>query len=372
MTELEPHPLAQLFPPISEEELAQLGRDLALHGQLEPIVLYQGKILDGVNRYRACRRMNREPWTIEFNQESVKRTPEEYAIAANVLRRHLTQAQRAAIAVEWAERVEQDWSEGRSNTIVARVDKTGVQGGRPKTTALQDTARLVGVSVSAAYEARRIKTANETFFAELKAGRRSLGSALDEIRPPAPEPGQEPAMSATEDSRPGPESKAAETLSEIPAGGQPQAEEILGGAGSANGRTAKEMVNQPPRLTRQQRISAAWAAVASIFGFGPKSLQAYRAKGQLSDAEAIEFSDLASNADKLEVRAALLRGQSFRDAVQALAHLDPKDPIQKLHTRTVKSGGSYLGEIGAFLHIVAHGEEARAELLERLKGWPAK
>jgi hypothetical protein len=35
-------------------------------------------------------------------------------------------AQRAAIAVEWAERIEQDWSEGRSNTFVARVE-TGVQ-----------------------------------------------------------------------------------------------------------------------------------------------------------------------------------------------------------------------------------------------------
>ena len=57
--QLEPHPLAALFPPIPEEELAELGRDIALHGQVEPIVLYQGKILDGVNRYRACRLMNR-------------------------------------------------------------------------------------------------------------------------------------------------------------------------------------------------------------------------------------------------------------------------------------------------------------------------
>ena len=175
-------------------------------------------------------------------------------------------------------------------------------------------------------------------------------------------------MSATEDSE------------EIPAGDQPEAEpstssgqaESAGGAGSANGRTAKEMVNQSPRLTRQQRISAAWANVGGVFGFGQKSLQAFRAKGELTDAEAIEFADLVSNADKLEVRAALLRGQSFRDAVQALAHLAPQDPIEKLHTRTVKSGGSYLGEIGAFLHIVVHGEEVRTELLERLGGWPAK
>jgi hypothetical protein len=35
---LEPHSLAQVFPAISEEEVTELGRDIALHGQLEPIV----------------------------------------------------------------------------------------------------------------------------------------------------------------------------------------------------------------------------------------------------------------------------------------------------------------------------------------------
>jgi hypothetical protein len=39
--------------------------------------------------------MKREPWTIEFNQERVKRTPEEYVMAANVRRRHLTPGQTA-------------------------------------------------------------------------------------------------------------------------------------------------------------------------------------------------------------------------------------------------------------------------------------
>jgi hypothetical protein len=82
---LEPHPFAQLFPAISEEKVTELSRDIALHGQLEPIVLYQGKILDGVDRYKACRLINRGPWTIEFNPERVKRTPEEYVIAARKL-----------------------------------------------------------------------------------------------------------------------------------------------------------------------------------------------------------------------------------------------------------------------------------------------
>ena len=163
--------------------------------------------------------MDREPWTIEFNQESVKRTPEEYVIAANILRRHLTPARKAAIAVEWAERIEQDWAEGRCITSVARVERISGHAGRTKTTALQDTAVLVGVSVSAAYEARRIKLANETLFAELKAGLRSLGSALDEIHPPAPEPGKEPAISSTE---------ADEAVQAIPVGDQPEADEPVG------------------------------------------------------------------------------------------------------------------------------------------------
>ena len=94
-------------------------------------MLYQGKILDGVNRYRACRLMKREPWTIEFNQELVKRTPEEYVMAANVgpsSDARSTGGHRGRVG----RAVEADWAEGRSNTFVARV-KTGAQGGRPKT-----------------------------------------------------------------------------------------------------------------------------------------------------------------------------------------------------------------------------------------------
>ena len=43
-----------------------------------------------------------------------------------------------------------------------------------------------------------------------------------------------------------------------------------------------------------------------------------------------------------------------------------KQHIQDLHTKTVQSGGSFVGQIGEFLHVVAFGEQGRAELLERL------
>ena len=36
-------------------------------------------------------------------------------------------------------------------------------------------------------------------------------------------------------------------------------------------------------------------------------------------------------------------------------------------SKTVQSGGSFMGQIGEFVHAVEFGEKGRAELLERLK-----
>ena len=56
----------------------------------------------------------------------------------------------------------------------------------------------------------------------------------------------------------------------------------------------------------------------------------------------------------------------FREAVDSLTGLNPQNTIEDLHTKTVQSGGSFVGQIGEFLHVVAFGEKGRAELLERL------
>jgi hypothetical protein len=54
MTDLEPHPLATLFPPIPDDELQALADDIRQHGQREPVLTYdyegKGKVLDGWNR----------------------------------------------------------------------------------------------------------------------------------------------------------------------------------------------------------------------------------------------------------------------------------------------------------------------------------
>ena len=53
-TRLESHPLASLFPMIEGAEFDDLVADIKANGQREDIVLLDGKVLDGRNRYQAC------------------------------------------------------------------------------------------------------------------------------------------------------------------------------------------------------------------------------------------------------------------------------------------------------------------------------
>ena len=48
------HPAAELFPAMSESELRELGENIKAHsGLLSPIIVYEGKLLDGRNRLDA-------------------------------------------------------------------------------------------------------------------------------------------------------------------------------------------------------------------------------------------------------------------------------------------------------------------------------
>jgi hypothetical protein len=61
------HPLADVLPLIESAEFDRLVADIREQGLLNPITVCDGKILDGRNRYRACRAAGVTPRYVEFD-----------------------------------------------------------------------------------------------------------------------------------------------------------------------------------------------------------------------------------------------------------------------------------------------------------------
>ena len=60
------HPICLLIPSADEDELQNLTDDIRAHGLLDPIVLFEGMILDGRNRAAACERAGVAPRYVRF------------------------------------------------------------------------------------------------------------------------------------------------------------------------------------------------------------------------------------------------------------------------------------------------------------------
>jgi ParB/Sulfiredoxin domain len=83
-------PLADLFPLLEGSEFDELVADIEANGLLEPVVTFEGKILDGRNRYRACLTAEVEPSLSSFTGSD----PAAFVISKNLRRRHLTAEQK--------------------------------------------------------------------------------------------------------------------------------------------------------------------------------------------------------------------------------------------------------------------------------------
>jgi hypothetical protein len=102
------HDLANLFPLMEGADFDSLVADIRESGQRELIVLFEEKILDGRNRYRACMAVGVEPKTTDYSGTD----PIKFVLSMNLHRRHLNASQRALIAAELSNmtRGNPDWS----------------------------------------------------------------------------------------------------------------------------------------------------------------------------------------------------------------------------------------------------------------------
>lgn len=148
--EYRPHPLADIFPLMSGEEFVSLKADIKAHGLREPIWTYDGMILDGRNRFKACQEVGVKP---EF-REYAGNDPAAFVVSLNLKRRHLNESQRAMVAAKLANVTKSD--AGRMGADIAH----GLANANlhlPKTTSTE-AADLLNVSPRTVATAKKVQT----------------------------------------------------------------------------------------------------------------------------------------------------------------------------------------------------------------------
>jgi len=159
----ERHPLSAAFPDMDPEEYKNLLTSIRANGQREPITLFEGKILDGWHRYRACQELDIGLLTTEFDGKD----PVDFVIDLNLQRRHLSPSQKALAIVSC-----ETWAKvGNPNFSIA-----------PRGTIGKDMAKKAGVSTRTISRAKRLKTeADPETLEAVKQGAISLSEALKAI-----------------------------------------------------------------------------------------------------------------------------------------------------------------------------------------------
>lgn len=86
------HALSAIFPPMSDDEYDALVDDIAANGQREAITVFEGSVIDGWHRYRACTQLGIGVLSKQFDGDA---DPVAFVLSRNLHRRHLSASQRA-------------------------------------------------------------------------------------------------------------------------------------------------------------------------------------------------------------------------------------------------------------------------------------
>jgi len=197
------HPVADLFPPMTDAEYRELVEDIREHGQREPVTVDdEGRVIDGRHRVKACAELGRSVECETYNGEEA--TFSDFVWSENLKRRHLTSSQLACCAVD-REKYEAAFRARIEKTKAAAKKKQrqqgprGKEGGRGKKKTHRQTiaeglgtpddhktdttlARAAGTNRTTLQGARELQKKDPEKFEEVKAGTKSVSQAQREVR----------------------------------------------------------------------------------------------------------------------------------------------------------------------------------------------
>lgn len=167
------HLVANLFPMMSAEEFTALKLDIERNGQREPIWTYEGRIIDGRNRFRACSELNIKPVIREWHGNGSDTSLVAFVLSLNLHRRHLNSSQKAIIALEVEKQIA---LQAKANMSAGGGDKRG-QNGRAglqivasPVRSAEQAAVMVGTNRQYVLDAKRMASTTPELLEHVSAG----------------------------------------------------------------------------------------------------------------------------------------------------------------------------------------------------------
>jgi ParB-like chromosome segregation protein Spo0J len=165
------HWVADIFP-LNDADVDRLAEDIKANGQVRPIIVHKGLVIDGRTRLAACEKAGVEPIVEEYQPQNGEPTDEELLALSwslNEVRRHLTTSQRACAAAEVIERLPEE-ARGRGGKRRGINPKNGVGTVLQRFTVGEETVR----------QARELLRDDPAQFAKVKAGLKTVSDAFKE------------------------------------------------------------------------------------------------------------------------------------------------------------------------------------------------
>lgn len=162
-SEVKFHPAAQIFPMLEDDKLGELVADIKQNGLREPVVFLDDMIIDGRNRWLACKMAGVKAATKTIETDD----PVGYVLSLNLHRRHLTASQRSMVADRARELFDKQAKERQK-----RKPADSVVANLPQQTARDAAGKALGVSGKLVDAARTVR----------KRGTPELAKAVDEGR----------------------------------------------------------------------------------------------------------------------------------------------------------------------------------------------
>ena len=162
------HPACALFPDMPKSDYDELVADIKANGCHVPIVLYNGAILDGRHRWKACAELKIDCPKVNWKPKK-DGSLTAYVLSMNLHRRHLSVSQLGTIGADAIPLFAKEAAERQKTGKVASADAKGKAAGH--------AAKTVGVSQASVERSIALKKKDPKAFEKVKKGEQTLAQA---------------------------------------------------------------------------------------------------------------------------------------------------------------------------------------------------